>query len=162
MMKINEGMMEDIIYLQKTTGRSKEDCIEVYKNANGDIKVAFDVLMKIGINIGDIKKEKEKKIFQVGDMVICTNIKSNKLTQYAIDFLSTYKYFKIIDVNDNKSIDLGYFTPDGKSFYFNPNRFELRDKPKIETQKLSSNQKKENDSFQYVPITKDMIYGIGE
>lgn len=76
------------------------------------------------------KKKADKKVFSNGDIIICIEPKSKKLTQDAMDFLSTYKYFKIIDVNENFNIDISYFTQDGKQFYFNPNRFELRDKTK--------------------------------
>ena len=76
------------------------------------------------------KKKMDKKIFNVGDIVVCIEIRSKKLSQDAIDFLSTYKYFKILDVNKNYNIDLGYVTSEGSKFYFSPNRFELKDKPK--------------------------------
>jgi len=76
------------------------------------------------------KKKGDKKVFNIGDVVVCTEIKSKKLPQEAIEFLSTFKYFKVIDVNDNYNIDIGYVTAEGTKFYFNPNRFELKDKPK--------------------------------
>jgi hypothetical protein len=42
--------------------------------------------------------------------------------------MMTYKYFKVIDVNDKLNIDLGHRLADnGNPYYFSPNRFELKD-----------------------------------
>lgn len=113
---------KDLMTLMKLTGKDKETCYRVLKTCEGDVNKAFELLGG--------KQKKEKKLFNVGDIIICTNPKSSKLGPEAIEFLLTYKYFKILDVNENKNIHIGYVNNEGKAFYFSPNRFELRDKPK--------------------------------
>jgi len=71
------------------------------------------------------KKPKEKKVFSVGDVVICLNNKEGKLPPDALDFLLTFKKFKVLQVNDKLNIDVGHKTAEGNPFFFAPNRFEL-------------------------------------
>lgn len=72
------------------------------------------------------KKNKEKKIFNVGDIVICIDNKPGKLPQDCVDFLITYKKFKVLDVNDKFNIDIGHKSAESNNpYYFSPNRFEL-------------------------------------
>lgn len=121
---------EMIAALMKSTGKPSEECIKALKMSNNDANKALELLGG--------KQKKEKKLFNVGDIVICVNPKSAKLNQDAIEFLLTYKYFKILDVNENKNIDIGYINNEGKNFYFSPNRFELRDKPKVEKEPVEN------------------------
>jgi hypothetical protein len=76
------------------------------------------------------KEKKEKKVFSVGDVVVCINDKAGKLPPDAVEYLRTFKKFTILDINGALNIDIGYKTSDGKTFYYSPNRFELKDKPK--------------------------------
>jgi hypothetical protein len=73
-------------------------------------------------------KPKEKKVFKVGDTIICVESEKGKLPQDAYDYILTYKYFVVKDVNDKLNIDIGHITADTHNpFYFGPNRFELKD-----------------------------------
>lgn len=69
---------------------------------------------------------KEKKVFKKGDVVKCIDADLGKLPVDCHEFIMTYKKFKVLDVNDNFNIDLGYrLQENGNPYYFNPKRFEL-------------------------------------
>jgi hypothetical protein len=127
---------EDIDALIKHTGLDREKCIEVLKMTKGSLYKAYDYLIK---NHGDKikpgikpmeKPKKEKKIFNIGDVIIRTKMEQGKLTDDCMEFLRTYKYFKVQEINSNLNIDIGYRTPEGEKYWFSPNNFELKDKPK--------------------------------
>lgn len=146
---MNEGKSDDIMKLMKLSGKDKDECILAYDEAGGDVS---DALNKLG------KKPKEKKIFKEGDIVVrIASPDSSKLTPDCQEFLKTYKFFKIIHVNENHNIDIGYVTPDGKQFYFSPNKFELRDKPKETPKPEDPTQQvgyRPNPSNPYVKVVK--------
>ncbi len=97
---------------------------EALMDAGWDLQVAHDM-----IKGGKKKKPKDKKIFKVGDKIVCIDPKPSKtMPPDCIDFLVTYKYFKVIDVNDKLNIDIGHrLAENGNPYYFSPNRFELKD-----------------------------------
>lgn len=71
------------------------------------------------------KTKKEKKKFEIGDILILTNKdKTGKLPEEAKEFLLTYKKFKVIHINEKFNIDIGCILNNGNSYYFNPNRFD--------------------------------------
>jgi hypothetical protein len=71
------------------------------------------------------KSKKEKKKFEIGDILILTNKdKTGKLPEEAREFLLTYKKFKVIHINEKFNIDIGCILNNGNSYYFNPNRFD--------------------------------------
>jgi len=74
--------------------------------------------------IKEIKKKKEKIKFKIGDKLRCIEFKVGKLDPECVEYLKTYKYYKVLDVKEDFNIDIGYITPNGKRFYFSPNRFE--------------------------------------
>ena len=115
---------EKVLKVAKMTGKDMDECAAALINTSGDISKAIDMLGK---------KKKEKKIFQVGDIVVRTKMDKGKMTDDCMEFLRTYKWFKILHVNENHNIDIGYLTPAGKTFMFSPNNFELRDPKPIET-----------------------------
>lgn len=74
---------------------------------------------------GSKKKVKEKKKFDIGDILILVNKeKTDKLPTEAKEFLLTYKKFKVLDVKENLNIHIGCLLDNGNKYYFNPNRFE--------------------------------------
>lgn len=93
------------------------------------------------------EEKKDKKVFNVGDKVICIKL-DGKIPPDAVEFLKTYKLFTILQVTDKLSVDVGHKTEEGKPYYFSPNRFELKDKPK-EIPKVEKEKEKEK------PITTD-------
>jgi hypothetical protein len=77
-------------------------------------------------NYKNNKKIKAKKLFKVGDIIKCIDINPGKLPNDCYEFLSTYKKFKVLDVNDKLNINVGHrLEESGNFYYFNPNRFEL-------------------------------------
>jgi hypothetical protein len=42
-----------------------------------------------------------------------------------VDFLLTYKKFRVREVTDKLNIDIGHKLENGNPYYFSPNRFEL-------------------------------------
>jgi len=129
--KMNESKFDDTMSLHKHTGRSMEDCSIALEEAGGDLSKAVSILKK--------KAPKEKKVFQVGDIVVrMQSADMGKLRPDVADFLRTYRYFKILEINDKKNIDIGYIGPEGR-FWFSPNKFELRDKPKVDDVKKEIN-----------------------
>ena len=76
------------------------------------------------------KPKKEKKKFDVGDILMCLNNKQGKLPYDAYDFLLTYKKFTVKSVSEKGNLDLGCKitkndTGVEKIYLFSPNRFEL-------------------------------------
>lgn len=82
-----------------------------------------------------IEKKKDKKLFKIGDVIVCINTKRGNLPLDCHEFLLTYKKFKVIDISDKLNIDLGYrLAENGNPIFFNSNRFELekiKPEPKI-------------------------------
>jgi hypothetical protein len=114
---------ENIIKLKKLTGVSSEICEKVYDDCEGDMDAAIAELLDI--KKGKKRNPKEKKMFKIGDSIKCIDDKPGKLTPDCIDFLMTYKKFKVLDVNDKWNIHIGHISVTGKPYYFSPNRFEL-------------------------------------
>lgn len=101
-----------------------------------------------------MKKKKliYRKIFKPGDIVILTIKNKGKLKYDSYEFLMTYKKFKVIEVNDNFNVHIGYFLDDGNIYYFSPNRFELiYGKAPL---------KMKNDDGVYVDTTEEEIKAI--
>lgn len=126
---------EDIDALMNHTGLEREECIKVLKSTNGNLYKAYQYLMKTSNKIKPglepmEKPKKDKKIFKIGDVIIRTKMDQGKLTDDCMEFLRTYKYFKVQEINSNLNIDIGYRTPEGEKYWFSPNNFELKDKPK--------------------------------
>jgi NACalpha-BTF3-like transcription factor len=127
---------EDIDALMKHTGLEREECVKVLKSTNGNLYKAYDYLIKtrgdkIKPGLEPMEKpKKDKKIFKIGDVIIRTKMEQGKLTDDCMEFLRTYKYFKVQEINANLNIDIGYRTPEGEKYWFSPNNFELKDKPK--------------------------------
>jgi len=94
-------------------------------NKQKDKKMDKDDLEKM--MKGEIK-DKEKKVFKVGDEIKCINNKQSKsLPQDAYEYILTFKKFTVIEVNDHLNIDIGHKLANGNVYYFSPNRFELID-----------------------------------
>jgi hypothetical protein len=119
------GRSDNVLKLMKLTGAPSTKCGEVYDECDGDMDEAIDRLSKYGKK----KKPKDKKIFKPGDVVVVQiTDEKGKLPPEAYEFLLTYKYFTVRDVNDKLNVDIGYITPDTHNpFFFTPNRFELKD-----------------------------------
>jgi len=118
---MNETRSSDILKLMKLTGKDKDSCIDALDQNDGDIDAA-------SIYLGGAKKKKpkEKKVFKIGDVVVCIDTKQGKLPQDCYEFLLTYKKFRVIDINDKLNIDLGHrLAENGNPFFFAPNRFDL-------------------------------------
>jgi len=115
-----EPKLSDVKKLSDLTGKSLDDCKKALFITGDVMDDALEYLKG---------KKKEKKKFNVGDIVVRTTNDKGKLTEDCMEFLRTYKWFKILHVNENFNIDIGYVTPEGKTFMFFPNKFELRDKP---------------------------------
>jgi len=98
--------------LSSETGFNSQKCKNVLITTEGDYEKALEII------------EKEKTKFKVGDLVV--RVDGGNVSQDCKDFLSTYKWFKILDVNAKGNIDIGYRTPAGKKFMFSPKRFELK------------------------------------
>jgi len=117
------GKLEDIMKLRKLTGMPSETCEKIYDENDRDVEASMEELLEL--KKGKKKKPKEKKMFKVGDIIIRVDDSPGKLTPDCLDFLATYKKFKVLDVNDKLQIHIGHISPSGNPFYFSPNRFEL-------------------------------------
>lgn len=124
--KLYEGQKEDKVKLfMKLTGMDDPDyAYEILDEYDWDLDNAISAKMK-----GKKKKSKDKKIFKVGDIVKCIDNHAGKnMPPDVIDFLLTYKKFKVRDVNDKLNIDIGHkLAENGNPYYYSPNRFELLD-----------------------------------
>lgn len=124
--RLYEGSKEDKVKLfMKLTGVDDPDYAYEYLDDNDwDMDSAVNAKMK-----GKKKKSKDKKIFKVGDIVKCIDNHAGKnMPPDVIDFLLTYKKFKVRDVNDKLNIDIGHkLAENGNPYYYSPNRFELID-----------------------------------
>ncbi len=126
--KINEELTtsqrEKVNKLSSVTDMDSDDCEEYLIENDWDLTKAHNDWKK---EHGDKKKKpKDKKIFNVGDIVTCIDNKPGKLAADCVDFLITYKKFKVLRVNDKLNIDLGHISSDThEPFLFSPNRFEL-------------------------------------
>ena len=96
----------------------------------GRLRIA---LTNKGENVGDKKekKKKEKKIFNVGDIITIIERKQGKLPQDAYEFLLTYNKFTVKEINDHNNLYLGFDRIGDDSekmekYFFNSNRFELK------------------------------------
>lgn len=111
-----------IKHLCDITGEDPDVCEEALEESDWDLDKARAYFKT------KKKKNKEKKIFNIGDIVICIDSKPGKLPPDCVDFLITYKKFKVLDVNDKFNIDLGHRSAESNNpYYFSPNRFELKD-----------------------------------
>lgn len=119
------GKSENILKLAKITGMGIGRCTSVYDDCDGDMEEAMEQLS----NMGKKKKPKDRKIFQPGDIIVVKNLEDKgKLPPDAYEYLLTYKYFKVIEVNEKLSIHIGHITPETHNpFFFSPNRFELKE-----------------------------------
>ena len=90
---------------------------------------------------------KPREDWQVGDIVVCIDNKTGKLTPDCIEFLLTYKKFKVLVVNDKLNIHVGHMLENGNPYFFSPNRFELAEgkapMKRIEPEKKEQQQKPE-------------------
>lgn len=123
--KLYEGAREDKAkLLAKLTGIDEDSAYEILDDHGWDMDSAV-----ASMKGGKKKKSKDKKIFKVGDIVKCIDNHAGKnMPPDSIDFLLTYKKFKVKDVNDKLNIDIGHrLAENGNPYYFSPNRFELID-----------------------------------
>lgn len=114
---------EKIEKLMSLTDFDKKDCVQALEDSDWGLDVAYSLLKKKN------KKPKEKKVFKIGDILICIDNKLTKnIPEECIIFLNTYSYFKVQDVNEKLNIDIGYkLSTNGNPYYFSPNRFELKE-----------------------------------
>ncbi len=115
-MKLYEGVFDknDDYSDDDEESRKKESFEEYKKRINLERPLKF----------GGKEKEREKKVFQVGDVVRCLDPKGKKLPETCVEFLMTFTKFKVTAVNDNLNIDIGAIK-EGEPYFFSPNRFEL-------------------------------------
>lgn len=118
MKKIYESRAADIAKLKEATGLPNDICEEAYDEYDCSVEKAYKAL-KAG------KKPKDKRMFNVGDIVVCIDNKAGKLTPDCLEFLLTYKKFKVLEVNDKMNIHVGHRLENGNPYFFSPNRFEL-------------------------------------
>jgi hypothetical protein len=106
----------------KLTGVDEDEAEEILSEYEWDFTKAL-------LEKGRKKKPKDKKIFKVGDKIICIDFKPSKnMEPWCIEFLQTYKYYTVKDVKENLNIDVGLISPaSGQAYFFSPNRFELRE-----------------------------------
>ena len=62
--------------------------------------------------------------FKIGDKVKCIDFEQKKLSDDCMEFLSSKKFFTVIDVRPNNKIDIGYVKGNGKVMYFTGKRFK--------------------------------------
>ena len=112
---------EKILRVRKSTGIEAAEAEGYLDENDWDINDAISA-----IKGGKKKKPKDKKIFKVGDIIVCIDPKPGKLPADCVDFLMTYKKFKVLDVNEKYNIDLGHkLVENDNPYFFSPNRFEL-------------------------------------
>jgi hypothetical protein len=121
-MKISE--IEMIKKLRSLTGMDSDECHEILDDHDWDLASAVSSLKGGGVKK---KKEKDKKIFKIGDWIKCIDTKPSKnMEPECAEFLVTYKKFRVKDVNEKLNIYLGFnLSSNGNPYYFSPNRFEL-------------------------------------
>lgn len=115
---------DKIAQLSRDCNIDEDTAEEALSNCGWDLKAANDM-----IKGGKKKKPNDKKIFNVGDKIVCIDPSPSKtMPPDCIDFLVTYKYFKVLNVNIKLNIDIGHkLAENGNPYYFSPNRFELKD-----------------------------------
>lgn len=149
--------IDDFMKFQKEVGGTKLSYEDYKKWQKSPSKSDFDALIKRS------KKEKprEKKIFNIGDTIVCIETKQGKLPQDAYEYLLTYKYFTVLDVNDKLNIDIGHITVDTHNpFFFGPNRFELKEGTAPKKIVGEEDSKVEDDKKVFKDALKDILPDI--
>lgn len=126
---------------------NKEEALEILIEVGWDMSKAKDFLKKR-------KKPKEKKLFKVGDIIKCIDNNPGKMPKDCVQFLLTYKKFKVLDVNEKLNIDIGHrLEENGNPYYFSPNRFELLNGT-APTTVVSKSESKIEESENVSPVEK--------